>query len=169
MYIILCALQSGKSLSFEDMPRSRIIYGSSQEESGNAFIMLKAKARQLYSRYIAMNGAMELNVSYQMRRDFAFLMEQHDHWMENEGFDDLEKLRDLFDDAFNEILNLLRDSFDRYKRCKTEEFKCIAERIKTPQTMSLTGFIGKGFGKIRNMTGRSDKNKQMETKLDFDA
>ena len=79
---------------------------------------VKRKARKLYLKYIRTSCEYEINISYELRLSYKHLLENETEWLENKEFDDMIKLRDMFDDCCVIMKRLITHSFTRFKQGK---------------------------------------------------
>lgn len=115
--------ESGRSNGDPQIPE--IVYSNSGKDDNlhdnqdMVFIKtVKQKARQLYIKYIKTSSEYEINISYELRLSYRNLLENENQWLENKEYNDMVKLRDMFDDCCVIMKRLITHSFTRFKQSK---------------------------------------------------
>ena len=79
---------------------------------------MKKKAYRLYIKYIKTSSEHEINISYELRLSYKNVLDNEQAWLENQDFNDLMKLRDMFDDCCVIMKRLITHSFVRFKQSR---------------------------------------------------
>jgi len=82
---------------------------------------VKSKAHRLYLKYIKEGCEYEINISWELRSRYKATMDDLTTFLMNERMNDLEALRDVFDDACLVMKSLIGHSFTRFKGSKYYE------------------------------------------------
>lgn len=110
-----------KELELEDdLPQ--IVYDKSSNKyksDDEEFVKdIKQKAHKLYVKYIRTSSEYEINISYELRLSYKTLLDNQVIWLENKEFNDLIKLRDMFDNCCIIMKRLINHSFTRFRNSK---------------------------------------------------
>eukprot|EP01084_Bolivina_argentea_P230258 388434_1 len=75
----------------------------------------KFKAYDLWAKYVRTGSEYEVNISSAMRSKYRGLSGNKQQWLDNEEYNDLIQLRDMFDDCCTVTRRLMAHSFQRFK------------------------------------------------------
>jgi len=100
----------------------------------------KWKAHQLYVKYVRPGAQWEINIAWDLRQNLRALLDDEQRWLGNPQWNELLKLRDLFDKCCDVTRRLMNQSLTRFKN--SDKFNKIKQEvIKEANRLSVHGRV----------------------------